>query len=104
MKRAPARTRIAPEVLERVASALRVLAHPHRLRIVELLEADDLSVGQLAAELGIPQAACSQHLNRMRAHGLLRAQREGKEVYYQIANPQALSVLGCIRKNNPESL
>ncbi len=92
-------TRIAPDVLERVAASLRVLAHHHRLRIVELLEADDLTVGQLAAELGIPQAACSQHLNRMSAHGLLKARREGKSVHYQVANPHALSVLNCIRKN-----
>ena len=99
MERIADKPRIAPDVLQRVADALRVLAHPHRLRIVELLEADDLPVGQLAVELGIPQAACSQHLNRMRAHGLLKARREGKAVYYQVANPHALSVLNCIRKN-----
>jgi DNA-binding transcriptional ArsR family regulator len=99
METAAAKNRIPPDVLDNVAAALRVLAHPHRLRIVELLEGSDLSVGQLAAELGIPQAACSQHLNRMRAYGLLRARREGKEVYYQVSHPHALNVLACIRKH-----
>jgi len=99
MRIADSDRRIPHQVLENVAAALRVLAHPHRLRIVELLEDADHSVGELAAELEIPQAACSQHLNRMRAHGLLSARREGKEVYYQVAHPHALNVLKCIRKH-----
>lgn len=90
---------IDPGTLERVADMLRVLAHPQRLRIIELLEAADHTVGGLAAELKISQAACSQHLNRMKAQGLLRARREGREVYYQVANPHALNVLACIRKH-----
>lgn len=82
-----------------VAAALRVLAHPHRLRIVELLEDGDLSVGELASELGIPPAACSQHLNLMRAHGLLSCRREGKVAYYQVAHPHARNVIHCIREH-----
>ncbi|MCB9849823.1 MAG: winged helix-turn-helix transcriptional regulator [Phycisphaerales bacterium] len=89
--------RIPADVLESVAAALRVLAHPHRLRVCELLENTDLSVGQLAAELAISPAACSQHLNLMRAHGLLSCRRDGKVVYYQVAHPHARNVIHCIR-------
>jgi len=87
------------ETLDRVAAALRVLAHPHRLKMVELLDGRRLSVGELAKALDLPPAACSQHLNRMRAHGLLRAVRRGRTVHYAIANPSARNVIQCIRRH-----
>jgi ArsR family transcriptional regulator len=90
---------IPAEVLEAVAAALRVLAHPQRLRIVELLEQDELPVGALAESLNMAPSACSQHLNLMRAHGLLEARRNGKTVHYRVTNPHALNVLQCIRRN-----
>lgn len=89
---------IPADALEAVAAALRVLAHPLRLRIVELLEQHDLAVGQLAEALEVAPAACSQHLNLMRAHGLLAARRDGKSVSYRVCNPHALNVLHCIRR------
>jgi len=91
--------RIPLDVLERVAAALRVLAHPHRLKIAELLMHRDLTVGELAAELGIPPNACSQHLNRMRACGLLAARRQGKAVHYRVTHPSALNVIRCIQRH-----
>lgn len=86
-------------VLTRVAAALRVLAHPHRLRIVELLETRELTVGELADRLDIPANACSQHLNLMRAHGLLSSSRRGRAVHYRVVSESAKNVLRCIRKN-----
>lgn len=94
-----AANQIPMETLERVAAALRVLAHPHRLKLVELLDGRRWSVGELARALDLPPAACSQHLNRMRAHGLVRAVRRGRTVYYAIANPSARNVIQCIRRH-----
>jgi DNA-binding transcriptional ArsR family regulator len=94
-----ARGAIPMETLERVAAALRVLAHPHRLKMVELLGAHELTVGELADRMDLPQAACSQHLNLMRAHGLLRARREGRTVLYEVANASARNVIQCIREH-----
>jgi len=90
---------IPPDIREHVAAALRVLAHPHRLRIVELLMDQDLTVGELADALDIAPSACSGHLNLMRAHGLLAGRREGKAVYYRVDDPSAANVIKCIRKN-----
>ena len=90
---------IPMEVLERMAGSLRVLAHPYRLKIVELLMEQDLTVGELAGALDMPSSACSQHLNLMRAHGLLTSRRNGKAVYYQVDNPSAANVIKCIRKH-----
>jgi DNA-binding transcriptional ArsR family regulator len=87
------------EVLERAASVLRVLAHPHRLKMVELLTGKELTVGALAEAVGIAPAACSQHLNLMRAHGVLDRTRDGKRIHYTVVNPNAFAVLDCIRKH-----
>jgi ArsR family transcriptional regulator len=88
-------------MLRRVASALRVLAHPQRLQMVELLMERDHSVGELAEAVGVGQAACSQHLNLMRAHGVLASERNGREVHYRVVNPTAVSIIRCIHRNAP---
>ena len=82
---------------------LRVLAHPQRLRIVELLQgATEAPVHAIVSRLGAPQAAVSQHLNHMRRAGLLRGARRGKEVWYGIAEPSAVTVLDCIRRKHAQ--
>lgn len=88
-------------LLERVSVMLRVLAHPHRLKIVEILEAQGhASVTKIHTELRLPQAATSQHLNHMKKVGLLASERNGKEVRYRIADDRAITILGCIRKKH----
>ncbi len=90
---------LLPEAfMARMAEALRVLAHPYRLRIVERLDqAGAAPVHALGRALGGTQGALSQHLTRMRAAGLIRAERRGKEVWYAIANPDSLTILTCMR-------
>ncbi|MGD9692113.1 MAG: ArsR/SmtB family transcription factor [Phycisphaerales bacterium] len=83
--------------LERAASALRVLAHPDRLRIIECVEVTARSVGEIAERCGLAPAACSQHLSQMRAHGLVASKRLGRSVLYHVSDPRALSVIECIR-------
>jgi DNA-binding transcriptional ArsR family regulator len=87
-------------VLERVSAALRVLAHPHRLKIVELLLVGEMPVGELADRLGLAPNAVSQHLNIMKAHGLLTSRRQGRSILYQADNPDARNVVNCIRKHH----
>lgn len=89
--------RIPDETLEHVARLLRVLGHPQRLRLIELLAEGERAVGELAQVIGIAPNACSQHLNMMRAHGLLGARREGKVMYYRVIHLHALGILACIR-------
>lgn len=95
-------TRLEPipdAALERAAAALRVLAHPARLRLVELLLAGDHTVGELAEHAGLTQSSCSQHLNQMAAHGLLERERDGRAVRYRVVDESALRVIDCIRKH-----
>jgi DNA-binding transcriptional ArsR family regulator len=83
---------------ERAAEVFRVLAHPARLQIVERLDIrQPRTVGEIADELSIAHAACSQHLNLMRVHGLVERVRNGRESLYRVADPRAIVILNCIR-------
>jgi DNA-binding transcriptional ArsR family regulator len=88
------------ELLERMAGVLRLLAHPHRLKIIELLERGAAPVHLIRGRLGLPHAATSQHLNQMKRIGLVRSERRGKEVWYAIADPRSVTILDCIRKKH----
>jgi ArsR family transcriptional regulator len=84
--------------LERAADVLKTVAHPLRLRIVELLEPGEKSVNELKDLLGVTQPLTSQHLTQMRMRGVLGSRREGTLVYYSIANPDVVKVIHCIRR------
>src|SRR5262247_762502 len=72
--------------VDRVAAArfFRVLGDPTRLRILELLEAGERSVGQLVAAVGQSQPRVSTHLACLRHCGFVTAERRGKEVIYRL--------------------
>jgi DNA-binding transcriptional ArsR family regulator len=89
--------KLKAEPLKRAAEVLKLLAHPQRLRIIEILEREqEVPVHALIEETKLPQAVVSQHLNQMRRVGLLTAERRGKEMWYSITDPRALSILNCI--------
>jgi len=89
--------KMEPEAVIQAAEILRTLAHPIRLRIVDLLHTEDaLPVSEITAYLGITQSATSQHLTHMRRIGLLKTERRGKEVWYSIADPRPIALLNCI--------
>lgn len=76
------------------AAVLKALAHPDRLRIVEILGRDGPScVCHLEHALGLRQATISQHLARLRQAGMVLDQRDGLNVYYDLAGPELLAVL-----------
>jgi len=96
---------ISVQQLEHAAECLRTIAHPVRLRVLEMLFAGDHTVGELAEACGIPSAAMSEHLRLLKDRGFLKAEREGRRVYYRIAEPALEGILDCIRKrfgNAPE--
>ncbi|HIE10264.1 MAG TPA: ArsR family transcriptional regulator [Kiritimatiellae bacterium] len=84
--------------LVRMADILRLLAHPYRLKIVEALENGPQPVHKIVQRLGLSQASVSQHLNAMRRVGLLNAERQGREVWYRIADRRSITILQCIRE------
>lgn len=93
---------LSMDLLERAADILRVLSHPKRLKMVELLLEKPVSVGDLAKRMDMPQAAVSQHLNNMRAHGIVASHRAGRRVFYEVTSPQASYLIECIQKHRKE--
>jgi DNA-binding transcriptional ArsR family regulator len=68
----------------RLARILKVLSHPSRVRIAQLLKGRALCVNALAARLGVTQGAVSQHLRVMRDAGLVTAAKRGYFVHYRL--------------------
>jgi DNA-binding transcriptional ArsR family regulator len=84
------------EALAQAAECLKTLAHPHRLRIVEMLLGGRYTVGELAEACGIPSHMASEHLRLMQRCGFLDATREGRTVYYTIIEPHLANIMSCI--------
>lgn len=82
--------------LEKAAECLRTLAHPHRLRIVQMLLSGRYTVGQLAEACGIPSHMASEHLRLMQRCGFLGMEKEGRRVYYSIAEPHLADIMACV--------
>jgi len=87
------------ELLERAARVYRILSHPIRLKIVELLIDNSVPVGILAEKVGLPPAAVSQHLSKLRAKNVVKVERDGKKVYYKVISPLANYMITCLRDN-----
>lgn len=75
-------------LLEQKSELLKTLGHPLRLSIVELLvEQERQSVTEIYMALDIEQAVASHHLRIMKSASIVAATKEGKNVFYQLADP-----------------
>jgi DNA-binding transcriptional ArsR family regulator len=84
------------KVAEHAAEVLKAVAHPVRLQIIELLETQEMCVGDIVAALGGKQAITSQQLNMMKDKGVLNCRRDGVKVYYRIENKDVIKLLYCV--------
>ncbi len=92
-----ARAALPPlQVSREVATALKVLAHPGRLRVLKALEGRELCVCDLAHVLGLSMSGMSQQLRELRRLGAVDFRTEGKLAYYRIADPFWLEVAGSV--------
>ena len=82
------------------ANLFKGLAHPVRVRVLEVLaHADtDLSVSDLLADTGLEASHLSQHLSVLRRHNLVVAERRGSMVFYSLAYPQVADLLAVARQ------
>jgi ArsR family transcriptional regulator, zinc-responsive transcriptional repressor len=84
--------------LAEAAECLKVMAHPMRLRMVDILMQGEFTVGEIARLCGLPHHQACGHLRLLEGHRLLASGRRGRSVYYKIANPRLPAVMDCIRK------
>src|SRR6266487_4175695 len=79
------------------AAVAKALAHPHRLELLEQLAQGERSVEVLADRTGLSIANASQHLQHMRRAGLVANRRDGKFIYYRLADDSVLELLAALR-------
>jgi len=97
MSKAKKLTKPQLEAFGEAAECLRTLAHPHRLRIVQLLlTGESYSVNDLSEACGITQPMTSDHLRLMQRCGFLKSKRDGRTVYYEIAEPHLAQIMACV--------
>jgi ArsR family transcriptional regulator len=88
----------APPVYEVKANLFRVLGHPARVRILELLRDSERSVGTLQAELELDSGGTSQHLAALKRIGLVTSRREGTSVFYSVGDERVFDLLAAGRE------
>ena len=85
-----------PEAFTEAAECLKTLAHPVRLRMVQMLLYGRYTVGELAEDCGVPDNVASEHLRLMQRCGYFTSEREGRSVFYQVAEPHLANLMNCI--------
>ena len=87
---------IPMDALEEAAECLKTLAHPHRLRMIQMLLHGRYTVGELAESCGIPSHMASEHLRLMQRCGFLTSDKDGRKTYYKIVELHLASIMSCV--------
>jgi DNA-binding transcriptional ArsR family regulator len=82
-----------PPIYALKADFFRVLGHPARVRLLQLLRGVERSVGALQDAIELDSSSVSQHLAALRRQGLVVSRREGTSVYYRVSDPRTLELL-----------
>jgi ArsR family transcriptional regulator len=86
------------EQIDRMAHAMRAIAHPLRLKILCVLGDQESNVQDLVEAVGTSQSNVSQHLAILREKGILGARRRANHVYYSIRDQRTLQLLSTMRE------
>jgi DNA-binding transcriptional ArsR family regulator len=82
-----------PPIYALKAEFFRALAHPVRVRLLQLLREGERTVGSLQAALELDSSGTSQQLAALRKQGLVESRRDGTSVYYRVKDPRTLELL-----------
>jgi DNA-binding transcriptional ArsR family regulator len=92
------RKQLTSAAFEQAAECLKILAHPHRLRIVQMLLERDHTVGELAEACEIAHHMASEHLRLMQRCGFLDSRKDGQRRYYRVIEPQLANIIHCVEQ------
>jgi DNA-binding transcriptional ArsR family regulator len=81
------------------AQILKALAHPTRLRIIEILQQEPICVKHIGDLMDVPQANLSQHLTILRNGGIVSCAREGNRSCYSIRDSRATHILAILKSH-----
>ncbi len=85
---------------EQEAELLKTLAHPVRLCIVKsLIKKGACNVSTMYTCLEMPQSTISQHLGKLKQANVVKAERDGLEIYYKVENPVVIQMMEILFKD-----
>ena len=87
---------LSDEVLEEAAECLKVMGHPVRLKMVNILMQEELAVHEIAELCQATPSQTCEHLRLLKGLGLLSSERRGRTVYYRILSPRLPKLIECI--------
>lgn len=82
--------------IDKATALLKALANDNRLRILCLLEANELSVSELNQQLSLSQSALSQHLAILRRESLVSTRRASQTIYYSLEGEHARRIIATL--------
>lgn len=80
------------------ARLLAALGHEHRLRIVEMLRQGERCVCEITPGFDLDPSVVSRHLAHLERAGAIRSRRDGRRIFYQVADHRVLRLVDAVRK------
>ena len=98
MSRANTTRDLTDAELEKVAGQFRLLGEPMRLKILQALCVQPLTVSEIVAATGATQSNVSKHLFLLSSAGIVTRLKEGQFVYYGMSNPLTMKLCELVHK------
>jgi DNA-binding transcriptional ArsR family regulator len=103
-KRNSGRTPIVPdEAFRRAAALFRAAGDEHRLRLIERLGHGEVCVTELAEAVGAKMSTLSQQLRLLRSERIVKNRRDGKHIFYSLADEHVRELVGAALEHASES-
>ncbi len=80
------------------AEMCKMLSHPTRLRILEQLKEKERTVSEIVETLDMNQSTVSQHLSELKKSGLVKAERDGANMRYDLVYPKIIDACEIVRE------
>ena len=84
--------------IETAARSLKAISHPLRLKILCVVGDEEVCVQDIVDAVGTSQSNISQHLGILRDKGVLQTRKDANRVYYRVADPRTLQLIGLMRE------
>src|ERR1700716_3997833 len=106
-RKRPAKAKVSDDIFDLIgksenireaSAAMQAMAHPLRLKILCLVNNQELSVLEIVDAVGTSQSNISQHLAVRRDTGILDARKEANKVFYRIVDPRVLQMIALTRQ------
>lgn len=82
--------------MKKYTPILKAMANTHRLKILHLLNKEELNVGNLEKKLDLSQSALSQHLAILRKSGIVKTRRNAQTIFYKLDNNLVRQILNLL--------